>query len=113
MTTAKSRKAPVRQVFGRVKNVWVGDRCFKFELTRDGLRVRERNHRKVELLSFELLAAGGWRSMEAPGLGKIEALLTAEGVEVKAVGQRKKLVPATTLANAVRDQMVLFAGGAA
>lgn len=106
------RKAPVRRCFGRVGWVEVGQGMWKFELTKTGLVVHERNKRKATdmLLPFDRLTGGGGHEWKDGGVA-VRFAVTKDGVEVRRGGSRQvRTIPFPQLANMANPQPLLFAG---
>lgn len=100
------KKGATRRVFGRLKNVEAVGGLYTFELTKDGLVVHRRNHRRRgdRKLGFGRLVAGG--GVVVPGLATFT--LTEDGLEIVKRGV-KRVVSWERLENTTRVQPELFA----
>lgn len=106
-----ARKPHVRHVFGRLRNVPALGKLWTFELTRDGVKVRRRNSRKVDTLDFGRLAAcSGGVLAELPSGERFSFALGESGLEVRQGERKPKTVPWVELSNFGRTQLVLFPG---
>lgn len=97
-----------RRVFGRVRGVEAHGKIWKVELTKAGLRVRQRSHRRVDVVPFDRLCNGGAVERTLPSGEQFSFALADGGLEVRQGGRRPKLVPWETLANFGRTQMEMF-----
>jgi hypothetical protein len=110
--TTKTRKKPVRRCFARVGWVEVGAGSWRFELTKAGLTVHERNkrHSTDKLLPFDRLTEGGgheWTDED----GTVRFAATKDGLEVRRGGSRQaRVIPYRQLANMANPQPLLFDG---
>jgi hypothetical protein len=95
-----------RKVFGRLKNIEVGKALFTFELTKEGLKVRQRNSRTVKQLGFDRLTNGGGLEVLV-GDKPIKFSLSSLGLHLQN-GKKEKVLSYELLSNAARDQMELF-----
>ena len=112
--TTKTRKVPVRRVFGRLTRLAVPgqDKLVTVELTKAGLVVhRHATRRKNDtLLGFERLCNGGGVTVAVAG-ERVTFTMTDAGVEVRRGGsKRHTLLDWETLSNMANRQPMLWPG---
>lgn len=117
---AVARKKVKRRVWGRLKNIEVGERLYTFELrkaTRDssfkevqpaGVLVRQRHSKHTTFISIDRLVGGGGRVVK---IGEVEytITLTKVGLEIQRHGVRvPRLLTYDALERQAKDQPELF-----
>ena len=110
----KVRKKPVRKCFGIVKWIDVGERRYKFTLTKAGLGVHQkcRRNKEDDIIPFEALTLGGGHEFKEGSI-TVRFRITDKGVEVRRGGSRRvELVSFLALLNISRVQPELFVEGA-
>ena len=110
----KVRKASVRKCFGIVKWIDVGERRYKFTLTKAGLGVHQkcRRNKEDDIIPFDALTLGGGHEIKE-GSTTVKFRITDKGVEVRrGSSKRVELVTFAALSNISRVQPELFVEGA-
>lgn len=107
----KKRKASVRRVLGRLRDIDVGAGRFTFELTKAGLVVHRKNaRRKTDLtIPFSRLTEGGGHQCAGPDGGTVLFAVTDGGVEVRRAGSKQAMtIPLVQVANMANSQPLLI-----